>query len=255
MAVLGIITCQILELEFADLLSHDRELGAVAVLDNGCEGGLIDAMEQAGGIKPRRISALEDFAPSVQEGVEALVCVMELGLHLVIKRLQQTVVKMAGEIGPYVDAILLGYGLCGNALNNPEELLAEVGVPIIIPMDDDHPVDDCVGLIIGGRENYYAEQCKVAGTMFMTAGFSRHWKDLMRKGQGGRFDWEISKRLLAHYERNLLLPTPVLSEEQMRENIEEFNRVHGFRNEVRPGALDILQDAWERAKKTLPLHS
>ena len=34
----------------------------------------------------------------------------------------------------------------------PDELLADAGVPGFIPMDQDHPVDDCVGLIIGGRE-------------------------------------------------------------------------------------------------------
>ena len=53
-------------------------------------------------------------------------------------------------MGRHVDAIVLGYGLCGNALQKPEELLVDAGVPIFIPMDQDHPVDDCVGLIIGG---------------------------------------------------------------------------------------------------------
>ena len=67
------------------------------------------------------------------------------------------------EFGPHVDALVLGYGLCGNALEKPEKLLSEAGVPVFIPMDEDHPVDDCIGLLIGGRECYYKEQCKVAG--------------------------------------------------------------------------------------------
>jgi hypothetical protein len=49
-------------------------------------------------------------------------------------------------------------------------------------------VDDCVGLIIGGRENYYARQRECAGTWFMNAGFSRHWQTMI--------DSDIPEKLL-----------------------------------------------------------
>ena len=97
-------------------------------------------------------------------------------------------------MAPYVDAILLGYGLCGNALKDHEELFLDSRVPVFLPMDGDHPVDDCVGLIIGGRENYYEEQCKVAGTMFINSGFLRHWETLFHEDQ---YRAEIRPR---HYE-------------------------------------------------------
>lgn len=34
----------------------------------------------------------------------------------------------------------------------------------------------------------------------------------------------------------------------MRRNIEEFNRLFGFRTEVREGTMSILQNTWDAAK-------
>src|SRR5208283_2283533 len=108
----------------------------------------------------------------------------------------------------------------------------------------------CVGLIIGGREYYYGEQCKEAGTFFMIPGWTRHWRRLFEK-EFGKLDPQMAKRIFSSYKRSLLLPTPVALEETMRQNIEEFNELLGFRTEVRKGTLDILYRAWESAKKAI----
>ena len=49
----------------------------------------------------------------------------------------------------------------------------------------------------------------------------------------------MARRLFAGsgYERSLLIPNGLLSEEAMKENIEEFNRMFGFRTEVGRGRL------------------
>ena len=124
--------------------------------------------------------------------------------------------------------------------------------PVFIPMDQDHPVDDCVGLIIGGRECYYQEQCNVAGTFFMIPGWTRHWKKLFEK-EYGSFDVEFTRRIfgLSNYERSLVIPNATLSAAKMRQNIEEFNQLFGFRTELKPGSLDMLQKSWETAKNYL----
>jgi len=249
-AVLGIITCEILELEFAHLLANDPDIATITVLENLFFHELSRAIELERGSSPKSISYICEYVRSSQDKLEVIIQVMEAGLHTVIKDLRNGVVRAASEMEPYVDAILLGYGLCGNALKNHEELLPDGKVPIFIPMDEDHPVDDCIGLIIGGRENYYEEQCKVAGTMFINAGFARHWKDIMHKGLGiGKFDLAISKRLLGNYQRSLLMPTPVLSEQELNSEIEEFNEIYGLRTEVRAGTLDMLQKTWIATKK------
>jgi len=248
MPVLGIIACEILELEFAYLVSMDPEIAGLTVVEDSNSAGFIEALESLGRLQPRRLPILKGFSPTFGDRLEVLVRVLELGLHNRRRLLQEGLVKAVMEMARYVDGIVLGYGLCGNALQKPEELLADAGVPIFLPWDEDHPVDDCVGLIIGGRDPYYKEQCKEAGTFFMIPGWTRHWRGIFGK-EYGQLDPPMAKRIFSAYKRSLLIPTPVLSEEEMRRNIEEFNSFFDFRTEVRKGTLEILQKTWENAKR------
>ena len=250
MAVLGIITCEILEREFAYLMNNDPEVLAITILENRFSQVLAETITSQTRIELRTITSLVDFAPASPGGLEVIVRVMKVGLHSIIKDLQHEVVLAATEMAPYVDAILLGYGLCGNALKDHDELLSDSPVPVFLPMDGDHPVDDCVGLIIGGRENYYEEQCKVAGTMFINSGFMRHWKTVFYEGRtAGKYGVGMLKRLMANYKRTLLMPTPVASEQELALGVEEFNEIYGLHSEVRPGSLDLLDQAWHSAKQ------
>jgi hypothetical protein len=246
MTIIGILTCEILELEFAHVLAHDSEIAGITVLEDAHSFVLIEALESAH-IRPARVPLIKGFTPNYPGRLEVLVRVLELALHNRKRILQEGLVKAAKEMGRYVDAIVMGYGLCGNALEKPDELLSDADVPIFIPMDDDHPVDDCVGLLIGGRDCYYSEQCEVAGTFFMIPGWTHHWRRIFDR-EFGNVSVDMAKRLFEHYERSLLIPTPVMAKEEMRKNIEEFNQLFGFRTEVRQGTMDILDKTWQSAK-------
>jgi hypothetical protein len=251
MPVLGIMTCEILELEFACILAQDPDITGVTVIEDRHSLGIIEALESYG-VNPKRIPMLRGFRADHPGRLEIVVRVMELALHNRKSLLQDALVKAAREMGRYTDAIMLGYGLCGNALQKPEELLADAGTPVFIPMDNDHPVDDCVGLIIGGRDCYYRQQCKVAGTFFMIPGWTRHWKKLFEK-EYGKFDVEFMRRIfgMSKYERSLVIPNPAFPVEKMKKNIEEFNRLFGFRIEMLEGNLDMLIRTWETVKEYL----
>ena len=250
MAILGILTCEILELEFAYLLNSDRDIDRITVLENSRSVRLLD--EQASGETQNlnRINDIDSFAPDPANRLEVLVQVLELGLHNRKNLLQQGLVDAARRMGTRVDALLLGYGLCGNALEKPDELLSDAGVPIFIPMDEGHPVDDCVGLIIGGRQNYYEEQCKVAGTFFMIPGWTTHWKRMFEQ-ECGNLSVDMARRLFKNYERSLLISTPIVSLEEMKQNSKAFNALFGLRSEVCKGTLSILQETWDTAKQYL----
>jgi hypothetical protein len=254
MAVLGVLTCEILELEFAHLLATDPEVAQITVLEDSRSARLLEAIEAEGVGNLRRIPHISGFNPNRARNLEVLVRVLELALHNRKKTLQEGLLEAACAMSPHVDALLLGYGLCGNALENPKELLSEAGVPIFIPMDQDHPVDDCVGLIIGGRERYYGELCNVAGTFFMIPGWSVHWKRMFER-EFGRLSVDMAKRLFKHYERSLLISTPIMPEDEMSRNAKEFNKLFGFREEAREGTLHILKDTWRKAKGLLSAHN
>jgi hypothetical protein len=254
MAVLGILTCEILELEFAHILITDADLAGITVLDDEHSLRLLEALESLEVKHLKRITDLNEFRPRPPNRTEVLVQVLELALHNRKLTLQQGLIEAACKLGPHVDALMLGYGLCGNALEKPDELLSDAGVPVFIPMDEDHPVDDCVGLLIGGRECYYKEQCKIAGTFFMIPGWTHHWRRMVEHEFGSR-DLDLLKRLFKDYERSLVIPTPTMSEREMKRNTEAFDRLFGLRSEVREGTLKILYEAWYSAKAFLNSHA
>ena len=252
MSVLGIVICEILELEFAHLLKHDSELSRVTILEDSQSKRLIETLESNGMENLKRIPRVNEFTQDLKGQLEVLVYVLELGLHNRKRSLQEGLQKAVLALSPHVDALLLGYGLCGNALEKPDELLSDAGVQIFIPMDEDHPVDDCIGLLIGGRDCYYAEQSEVAGTFFMIPGWTHHWRRIFDR-EFGNISIDMAKRLFEHYERSLIIPTPVMSKEEMMENVEEFNNLFEFRCEEREGTTRILDKTWKEAKEHIDL--
>jgi hypothetical protein len=250
LGTIGILTCEILELEFAYLMGTDEQVQRITVLEDEHSQRLIEMLASMQCQRLQRIRRLEEFVPASDCKLEVLIQVLELALHDRKRTLQQGLQESARAFGPHVDALLLGYGLCGNALEKPDELLQGAGVPVFIPMDEDHPVDDCVGLIIGGRSHYYDEQCKVAGTFFMIPGWTYHWRRMFAR-EHGNLSLDMAKRLFKDYERSLLIQTPVMAEAEMKQNSKEFNQLFGLHQESRPGTLEILKQTWSTAKAFL----
>ncbi|WP_022666810.1 DUF1638 domain-containing protein [Desulfospira joergensenii] len=248
---LGIVTCQILELEFAHLLLTDRDVTKIWGIDDEFSRELIRILKH-GNLKPvHRITRIQDFQPDPARGLDVLVRVLQVGLHSNIPRLRRAVEDAVREMAPLVDGVFLGYGLCGNALKDLDGLFYDISVPVTLTMDDKEPVDDCVGLVIGGRKKYYEQQCLCAGTMFMNAGFSRHWQDIITMDIPEKLHHKkerILEKIMGSYQRSLLLPTPVMEEDELRENSREFNRTYRLRVESHPGTLELLERAWQTAK-------
>lgn len=253
MAVLGIITCETLELEIAWLLANDPDITGVTVLEDSTSGRLIRALESRRVRNVRCVPHVNSFRPEPSRHPEVLVRVLDLSLHGKRNTLRRAVASAAREMAPRVDSLLLGYGLCGNAFDDLQMLL-DVDVPVFIPMDDDRPVDDCVGLLLGGRDCYHAEQRKVAGTFFMTPGWAWHWRKMFNRDFCGNAPGKV-KRIFAGYRRSLLVVTPVMGEDEMKRNVDEFNGMLGFVCEARRGTMELLTRAWQSAKSSLFVHN
>lgn len=246
MGRLGIITCEILELEFAHLLAADKDVAGVTVLADARSENFIEALRRKAVPNVRLIPHVASYMPEPSEHLDVIVRAMELGLHRSKQVLRDAIAEAARGLHRHVDALLLGYGLCGNALEKFDEFLG-IDIPVVVPMDGDHAVDDCVGMLIGGRECYYAEQCKVPGTFFMTPGWTRHTARLQTGDRPGA-DSQASKRLFAEYKRCLLVRTPVVHEEEMRPAVDKFAASLGLRVETCDGSINLLERAWDLAK-------
>jgi hypothetical protein len=90
MTVPGVLTCEVVELEFAHLLSTDGDIGRLTLLDDGRSARLLSALQSPTDGHVRRISVLEEFAPD--RGCEPEVLAGELGLHVWPTKLREALV-------------------------------------------------------------------------------------------------------------------------------------------------------------------
>ena len=246
MPVLGIITCEILELEIAHILRKDSAVSRVTVLESSCSRRLIETLCQGGRLQVQRIPHLSSLRPEPSENMGALVRVLELGLHRKKEILRKRLAACAREMERYIQGLMLGYGICGGALTFPETVL-DIDVPVFIPMDNDRPVDDCVSLCLGGRDQYSAEQRKTPGTYYLTPGWSLHWQEMFDQGDNTLAP-NFEKRLFRGYERLLLLHSPIVSRQEMRHRAESFRNRVKLILEEREGTLRLLETCWNEAK-------
>jgi hypothetical protein len=247
MAVLGIITCEILELEFARLLNEDHDLMRISILEDSHSAQLIRLLETGRTPHLQRLPHPHAFVPEPDMPLEVLVRVLALGLHRTRRVLSRALARAIQALQPRVDVLLLGYGRCGGALADLRSS-GIANVPLFQPMDADHPVDDCVALCLGGRKRYYQEQCKTAGTFFITPGWSRHWRQMLDV-ETGTVSQPGLERLLSGYERALLVRTPAITDEELQKSGDEFSRLTGMRLEVQSGTMSPLIAAWTAAKE------
>ncbi len=249
MAVLGIITCEILELEFARLLSEDTEIRRISILEESCSMRLIERLEEQKTPHLQRLPHPHAFIPEPDMPLEVLVRVLELGLHRTRRVLSGALARAVQAMQSRIDALLLGYGMCGGALADISAVV-DAEVPLFMPMDGEHPVDDCVALCLGGRERYYGEQRKTAGTFFLTPGWSRHWQRMLDM-RTGKVSQPGLERLLSGYERALLVQTPAMADDELQQRGTEFSNRTGLCLETQTGTMAPLNTAWDAAKEAL----
>jgi hypothetical protein len=91
-------------------------------------------------------------------GNEAEIRVLDIGLHVDPRKLRASLQEEVSEMDQENTDILLGYGLCGRAV----EGLVSARSQLILPR-----VDDCVGALLGSRKRHKDLLKKNAGCYFM----------------------------------------------------------------------------------------
>lgn len=105
------------------------------------------------------------------EDVSAQVTFLDYGLHTVPKNLQKTV---QGTIDAITEPslIVLGYGLCGNGLNNIQAREHTLLIP---------RTDDCIAILLGSYDKYMREFTEHSGTYYLTKGWLESGSDPLRE--------------------------------------------------------------------------
>jgi len=127
------------------------------------------------------------------EGVTSLF--LEYGLHSIPKHLKQVVQEEIDRIES-PSLVVLGYGLCGNGL---DEIRAGKHT-LVIPK-----ADDCVAIFMGSRQRYMTQFKKNPGTYYLTKGWFEvgsdplnEYEKLIEKYGAETADW-LMEQQYQHY--------------------------------------------------------
>ena len=105
-------------------------------------------------------TVMEEIIPLLPEGMHHQV--LDFGLHIQPNLLRSTLQTAIDEVQDNIDTILLGYGLCSQAVIG----LKSDRFRMVVPR-----VDDCIAIFLGTRSAYTAQCRKEPGTYYLTKGW------------------------------------------------------------------------------------
>ena len=173
-------------------------------------------------------------------GSDAEVIWMEKGLHNKPENLcvvlQKTIEQAEKDYAP--DVILLGYGLCGNAMRGLHADTCRLVLPRI---------DDCLTMFIGSRERK-ARLENGKGIMFQTADWADGDKSIaeIRNSLYERFDEdeadELWEMMYGNYDRIGVLDTHCYDLAPVVEKTKKAAEFLGFDHQVYDATTDFLKE-------------
>jgi hypothetical protein len=179
--------------------------------------------------------------------------VLDFGLHIkpdILKvKLQEAVTVSSKE----VDCIILGYGLCSQAVVG----LKADNCTLVIPK-----VDDCIAIFLGSAESYKAQHQKAPGTYYLTKGwievadnpFDEYEKTVQQYGKK-RAD-SIYVQLLKNYTRLGFINTGSLNLEHYQNHAKNIAQKFNLQYEEIPGsdaiARKLIRGPWDQSILVIP---
>ncbi len=192
---------------------------------------------QAGRIKVIACEAvIQDILPHLPP--DADYHVLDLGLHLNPAELKRALQQVIDDSSHSVDTILLGYGLCSQAVVG----LRANGCTLVVPK-----VDDCIALLLGSAEDYRAQFQAEPGTYYLTKGWIEagdspfdEYDDLVQRFGEQKAKWLMGK-MLNHYTRLALIDTGQHELGQCRDYCRDAARRFGLRYEEIIGCSTLIR--------------
>jgi Protein of unknown function (DUF1638) len=170
--------------------------------------------------------------------------VMEWGLHIKPEVLLEALCRQIRKIEHKVDAVMLGYGRC-QAL---DRLPADFNVPVFYAEGE-----DCIGVLLG-QDRYAQELNRVAGTWFLTPGWTELGMEFIfeelqvqRVAEKGHDPLAVAHRMLKNYSRALLIDMQLNEGAELEKKALDIAAEFGWRLERTTGSLARLENALQRA--------
>ena len=164
--------------------------------------------------------------------------VLDFGLHTNPKSLKRALQNVINSSAPDIDTILLGYGLCSQAVVG----LRSGGRTLILPR-----VDDCIAIFLGSAAEYQRQCCSVPGTYYLTRGWMEFGDtpfsefDILVKRYDERIAQRIINQILKNYTRLAFINTGNNELEHYRNRARNMARRFSLRYEEIQGSDAIIK--------------
>ena len=164
--------------------------------------------------------------------------VLDFGLHVNPEVLRQALQEAVDASATTADTILLGYGLCSQAVVG----LRANGCTLVVPKDD-----DCIAIFLGSAEAYKAQLRTEPGTYYLTKGWIEAGDSPFDEYDGlvERYGEEKAQRTMAqilkNYTRLALINTGQYEMERYRKYSQHTAERFGLRYEEIPGSDNLVR--------------
>lgn len=253
---LGIIGCQVFEDEIVHLLSSDDSIDRVMIVESPESKSLFDKLartDRTDKVALRKELRVDDRPPN--DGFTVIIHILPISFHQTPSALRAMVMSEIWKMEPSCAAILLFYGLCGNAFKNIDSLTSGLRTRVVILRDcRDKIVDDCVGAVLGGTEEYLEFLRTDKGGYPLNTMWAHNFRHFMNEIQllGENSDLEEAKFVFEcmDYHKIVELDTGLGGEEYHR-RIREIAESFSLEVLTVPCTLKVIDASYQSAKECL----
>jgi hypothetical protein len=269
-----------LEDELAYVLSGDRELAQLILVENSEHFGLQRKLKSLGCFPalipldrvpeiltrennqsfPAILKSLDcfNFIKKIHRKIEnqrkpkvtVVANMLKRGLHIDVEKVRVEVYKKIIEMSRFSDRILIFYGTCGHSLSNLEKDFENLGCQLYFLKDEKGEiVEDCISAALGGNDVYGRALVngEGAGTFYLTPMWASNWEE--KSKDKAILSSESDTKFLKLYGRVAKINTGFSFEPDFEKNVKDFARFFNLKVVELKGSKKIAEQSYQNAKK------
>jgi hypothetical protein len=280
MPVLSIIACRMLEDELAYVLSEDRDLKQLIIVQNrecfsllqkfrsencqpwmtpldrvpsllnGTQSSLLMKLITPLKMFPVFGQVHEKMEDEARRNVTVVVKMMKLALHTDIDILKSEVYRNIEEMAGFSDGILIFYGTCGHSLGNLETDFKDLDCSLYFLKDGiGEKVEDCISAALGGNDAYAETMLsnRGVGTIYLTPMWASSWDEIENDGFSSP-DFDIKTLKSPRYSRIARIHTEISRDPDFNKNAIKVARKFDMEIVDIKGSAEIARDSYLNAR-------